>query len=311
MAIEASGEVTILHAVRCIGEARFGPLRLLRLILVVFVISAVPILLTAQAASAQQQEIDALASKLGEALSNRHAKAVAVFVFKGPGDGVTQLGISWSEQLSAAIARPENKFKVLSRAQLDSEIQKENLAADQAWDKEAFGLACSIASHAGATALVIGAISEDSDTFRLIVDSYQVFQGKRINVFGVSIRKTPEIESLLASKAQDLFESAPMAGAKGYGVPRCTHCPSPPLAQMLSEKRIQPRDVNSATVVLRILVTTQGRAEDIQVVKNPDERFTQLAIDTVSKWQFEPAKDPSGSPAPTETLVMVKFNIIK
>jgi TonB family protein len=64
----------------------------------------------------------------------------------------------------------------------------------------------------------------------------------------------------------------------------------------------------SGTVVLALIVTKDGRAADVKVVKSLTPRLDEQAIKAVSTWRFEPAtKD--GEPVAVHISVETTFRI--
>jgi periplasmic protein TonB len=61
---------------------------------------------------------------------------------------------------------------------------------------------------------------------------------------------------------------------------------------------------------MRLIVTKDGKPEDIHVVKSLGEALDQKAIDAVQKWRFEPAmKD--GQPVAVQIELEVEFHLKK
>lgn len=60
------------------------------------------------------------------------------------------------------------------------------------------------------------------------------------------------------------------------------------------------------TVVLGVIVSENGRVEDVQPIREI-ESLTEVAIDSVKSWQFNPASS-EGKPVRSRTAVAVTFN---
>jgi protein TonB len=63
-------------------------------------------------------------------------------------------------------------------------------------------------------------------------------------------------------------------------------------------------------VVLRVVITTDGRATNIQVVNGPGMGLEDNAVAAVRTWRFKPATGPNGTPVAVVTLLQVKFSLI-
>jgi protein TonB len=86
------------------------------------------------------------------------------------------------------------------------------------------------------------------------------------------------------------------AGVNGVGVPTCQYCPAP------TNKKSE-----NATVVLQVVVTLDGRAENISALKGLNDDLIQTAIDTVKTWRFKPARDANDKPVATVVPIDVTF----
>jgi TonB family protein len=64
----------------------------------------------------------------------------------------------------------------------------------------------------------------------------------------------------------------------------------------------------SGTVLLSIIVDTQGRAQNIHVVKSLGMGLDEKAIEAIQKWKFKPAmKD--GTPVNVRAQIEVNFRL--
>jgi len=92
-------------------------------------------------------------------------------------------------------------------------------------------------------------------------------------------------------------------GVAGVTVPACVYCPNPKFTDEARAAKF------SGSVVLQVVVTADGHAENISVVRKAGYGLEQNAIDTVRKWQFRPAKGPDGNPVATVVPIEVTFRI--
>ena len=92
-------------------------------------------------------------------------------------------------------------------------------------------------------------------------------------------------------------------GVGGVSIPACVYCPNPNYTDEARAAKF------GGSVVLQVVVTADGRAENISVVKKAGYGLEQNAIETVRKWQFRPAKGPDGKPVATVVPIEVSFQI--
>lgn len=114
------------------------------------------------------------------------------------------------------------------------------------------------------------------------------------------------------AKTQDGLQSAinaetsaqPRLIGKGMTEPKCKSCPDPSYTE---EARTARYD---ATMLLNILVTTEGKVARIFVVKRAALGLDYQAINTVRKWRLKPGLDESNRPIPVCVDVEVVFRVL-
>jgi TonB family protein len=97
----------------------------------------------------------------------------------------------------------------------------------------------------------------------------------------------------------------PEANKNGYSYPECLYCPRAQYTRQALDHNFQ------GTMTLLLIVTPQGRAKDIQVLKPLPYGLTESGIEAVRKWRFKPATGPDGKPAAVRQRVWVTFHIRK
>ena len=95
-------------------------------------------------------------------------------------------------------------------------------------------------------------------------------------------------------------EDIPQAGRDGVSTPSCEYCPDPEYPDEERQKKHQ------GVVVLMVVVTSEGKAANIQVIKSPDSGLDKLAVEAVRKWRFKPAKK-DGAPVTAKVPIQVTF----
>jgi len=91
------------------------------------------------------------------------------------------------------------------------------------------------------------------------------------------------------------------AGVRGVGVPTCTYCPIPNYTDKAKAAGIQ------GTVVLQAVITREGRAVNISVIRGPGMGLEEKAIEAVRSWKFRPAIGSDGHPVATLVPIEVTF----
>ncbi len=93
-------------------------------------------------------------------------------------------------------------------------------------------------------------------------------------------------------------------GTGGVGYPSCLYCPEPQYSEDARKAKYQ------GTVVLQAIITPDGRATNIEVVKGPGLGLEEKALDAVRNWRFKPAMGPTGRPVATITLLEITFRLL-
>ena len=88
-------------------------------------------------------------------------------------------------------------------------------------------------------------------------------------------------------------------------MPACVYCPVPDYSNKGREDRI------GGTVVMDVVVTPEGRATDVIVIKSPGGGLEEKAMEAAKSWRFRPAKDVTGNPVAVRVQVEVTFQISK
>ncbi|HKW56940.1 MAG TPA: energy transducer TonB [Candidatus Acidoferrum sp.] len=93
------------------------------------------------------------------------------------------------------------------------------------------------------------------------------------------------------------------AGINGVGIPECLYCPPP----LYSDDARKAKYMGS--VVLQVTVTSDGRAVNIAIIKDPGMGLGEKAVEAVRTWRFRPAIGPSGKVVPVIVPIEVTFRL--
>lgn len=93
-------------------------------------------------------------------------------------------------------------------------------------------------------------------------------------------------------------------GTGGVGYPSCVYCPDPKYSEEARKAKYQ------GTVVLQAVITPDGRAINIEVVKGPGLGLEEKAVEAVKLWRFKPAAGPGGKPVPVIVPIEVTFRLL-
>jgi protein TonB len=98
--------------------------------------------------------------------------------------------------------------------------------------------------------------------------------------------------------------AGPPAGTGGYGMPLCLYCPNAQFSDEAVKAKYQ------GVVVVAALITPDGHATDVRVLKGVGMGLDEKAVAAVTTWRFRPAKGPDGKPVAVEQTIEVDFHLI-
>jgi len=262
--------------------------------------------------------VDSLAShatqKIREAnLEEREPKVLVMdFFCSSPGNS-SRLGTLLADRFSESLTAYSAGLNILDR-----KILKDYLT--QNWttleDLRSHNVCLRIGRQLGATGVILGTLYEENGQISLTVhlegfgrvakeaDSFQVTDER------ARFPVTEEMHAMLfepgpnyARKADDIPEEPGVfKSGLGAGVPRCASCPSPGYSDAARAAKFQ------GTVLLSIVVTAEGKATSIYVLKGAPFGLTAKFIEAVQDWRFEPAlKD--GHPVPVRVQIETTFRL--
>jgi TonB family protein len=114
---------------------------------------------------------------------------------------------------------------------------------------------------------------------------------------------TDEIAAISTESIPAVKNRIAKAGVAGVTVPTCVHCPVPSYSEEARAAKYQ------GTVVLKVVITTEGVATNIVVMKGPGNGLEQKAIEAVGSWRFRPAVGPNGHPVAVMVPIEVTFRL--
>ncbi len=260
-----------------------------------------------------QSRLDALASRLSEEIRLRKVEAPnpRILVMDFPtlrSSQISRLGVFLAERISNSLSADSKGFVVLDRSRL-YDFLKENRIQEEDLLHEASGLA--VARELGATGRVSGTlIPGANDNLRISLelkglgpvwegDADIILTEQMRDLLGQSIpRPFPESETETIPLEPGVFTS----GADGVTSPSCEYCPDPNYTNLARAFKWQ------GTVVISVVVTAEGKATAIKVVKGAPFGMTKQAILIVGGWRFKPG-EKDGKPVSVRVRVETTFRL--
>jgi TonB family protein len=153
----------------------------------------------------------------------------------------------------------------------------------------------------GVDAVMLGSLADTTAGYLLTVMVRAVSDGSLVFTTEQSIAHSRVFDSLAATDA-DTAASAPRAGTKGAGIPACAHAPMP-----VFPGEARKAEISSASVILTVVITQEGRATEIRVTRDPGFGFAERAIETLTEWRCKPALDKDKKPMAVTVPIEMTF----
>lgn len=254
-------------------------------------------------ARAQLPEIDPLATRLADALVHSKQKSVIVFDFWGPDQTLTALGQNCAQSLSTALATGPVPLEVLDRSGIAAACLRHGLSPANTHDTS---IETWIGQDLGAKALVLGQLSVVDDKLEIQITAYRTKDQKWIAGFKQTSLITNDMRVLMAKEVESIaVKTAPaQPSSNKYSYPKCVSCPPAEYDRRAADKGLE------GTVLLNVIVGTNGKASDIIIIKGLPYGLTQKAIEAVGRWTFKPALTPQGQPVEVRQTIEVTFHLL-
>jgi TonB family protein len=263
-------------------------------------------LTSARSVSAQLPDMQPLAARMAKAIAKSKQHSVLVFDFYGPDKKSTELGRVLADKFSEALAQSSVKFTVADRLQTAAILGKKGLSLEIVNNID---VGTWVAGQLGIYAVVVGTLARTGDNLDIEVNSYRVDSQKWITDFKTSAPISDQIRNLTSERvdfpAPPGDPNVPAAGKNGYTFPTCGYCPQAQYAKLAVQKHTE------GTVLLSVVVGTDGKAHDILVMKPVPNGLTETAIEAVQSWRFNPANGPDGNPAAVRQTIEVSFHLYR
>ncbi len=140
---------------------------------------------------------------------------------------------------------------------------------------------------------------------KILADSTaNVARGGRAVVGGMDGPAAPYVFVFLEPEAAaDTARAGATPIPPGITEPKPIYQVPPKYPQEAKEERVQ------GTVVVRVIIDTEGNVIEATGLEDPDPRLTQAAIEAIRQWKFQPAVDRDGKPLRVVASIAVYFKL--
>jgi len=262
-------------------------------------------------------------------LASTHAKAIEIrdadrtekeprvlvidFFLGSPGVS-SRLGSLLADRLSESLANSSRKIAMIDRKNF-TEYLTQNWTTLE--DLKNFPGCRYMGRELGATGIVLGSVYEQNGAIGLkihlsgfgLADESKSEFGDLDEVAWLSaIEQTKELPlergPNYARKPEQMPEArGALQAEEGVAMPTCVHCPDPPYADPARVAKVQ------GTVVLGVVITSEGKPGTIHVLKAAPFGLTAQAIKAVQNWEFKPAQQRDGTPVSMAVPIEITYRM--
>ena len=250
--------------------------------------------------AAQQPDLEDLAKRLSKQISKAGINSVAVADFVSQAGESLPLGHYLAGELSESVDKHKKNFVVADRSQFSKVLSHAQLLPKDLSTPEYLQR---IGSSLQVEAVVTGILETTPAKYLLKATIRSVKDGALLGSGNQLVNRPALADGMVevASNAQPGEIS--VAGQDGIGLPTCKSCPHPHYTDEARSAKLQ------GSVILVVIVTSEGRATRIAVTKALDPELAKRAIDAVKKWEFKPATDKKGKPVTVIVPIEVTFRL--
>jgi TonB family protein len=238
-----------------------------------------------------------LAFQIAGPLEKERVKRVIVADLLDANGRSHPVGRFLADRLSAVLLRDYPTLETISfshsQSILDDSVPRDPVQASEETRKWAKKL--------GAKVVIMGSFAKALEGIGISLTAMKTSSGQRYAQTSGVVPISEEINSVSPEEIPSPKDGIARAGVGGVTVPVCLYCPIPEFSDEARAAKYQ------GTVVLQVVVTTEGRAANITVVKGPGKGLEEKAIEAVRGWKFRPAVGPDGHAVATLVPIMVTF----
>ncbi|HYL85189.1 MAG TPA: TonB family protein [Candidatus Angelobacter sp.] len=267
-----------------------------------------PLALTSQ----QQDQVRDLASRVlkhaDKAGCKKSSCTILVANFTGPSGSTSMLGMQLADAVSAQLTAQSKGIQIAARGRLQSYLESERIPAAILNNDKAIRW---LGKHLGATAILTGTIELSGSSLRVRARVLSCEKDKPGPEEAVSFSYAGSAEDLKPAEpfapelpTAEAFSSPAVlqAGKGGSKPPSCVYCPEPSYTDPARLAKF------SGSAVLDVVVSAEGLAGPIRIVRGLPFGLNQASMDAVRHWRFKPS-ELNGQPVTVRVAIEVSFRL--
>jgi len=159
-----------------------------------------------------------------------------------------------------------------------------------------------VAAVIGVDALLMGTFRQIGSAIALELSLREATTGKELYHTQYQEQSSDEFEALFPAATDSAGTIFYFGDLDGIGRPECLVCSNPSYTRVAGDKKTQ------GAVLLSAVFKVNGQLDQARLARSFEPSLDQTAMEVISNWKVEPAKDPAGKSVPVRQKVAVDFS---
>jgi len=250
---------------------------------------------------AQFPKLNDLAAEIAKEIGPVKPRLVAVSDFRSPYGAPQQQGHYFALALSTALQDLAKKnFVVADHAGFDMDLSRLHVTAAALVPGDSFS---DVVKNIGVEVLVTGSLERRGSSYFLQVTPVRVASAEWLPTLTDTVRSNEFFESMFTPFPPDVPVLTGKAATSDLSMPSCVYCPDPSYSDPARRAKF------NGSAIFQVLVSTDGRAQQISATKLVGYDLDERAFYAIKKWRFKPARARDGSPVAVIVPIEVTFRL--
>ena len=212
----------------------------------------------------------------------------------------TDKGCYFASVFSTNLSAEKSSFDVLNRIDAQRLLTKAAIRPPDLLKSETSG---KVAAVIGVDALLMGTFRQIGSAIALELSLREATTGKELYHTQYQEQSSDEFEALFPAATDSAATIFYFADLDGIGSPECLVCSNPSYTRVAGDKKTQ------GAVLLSAVFKVNGQLDQARVARSFEPSLDQTAMEVISNWKVEPARDAAGNSVPVRQKVAVDFSL--
>jgi TonB family protein len=249
---------------------------------------------------AQFSNLDRLGEEFAKRLKSYKPRKIGVADFSPSGDALPSQGHYFAQSLTLSLRHHGKKLFIIDHDRFDAAVTSAHLSTASFSSPERAG---ALAGKVPEDVVIIGKIGRDGENYNFEVSAVHVSDGKILFTQGTTLHRTGFLDSFSEPFPPKVGQPVYTAGVNRTGIPTCMYCPAPEYNDFARREKTQ------GSVVFEVLISPEGQAVSLKLVKSIGYGLDEKAFDAIKSWRFKAAAGADGSPVYVRVPIEVTFHL--